>query len=282
VILPLLPNETVYISNVLDAINVDAVNIQENILNISIINPFNVWLIVITISGISLLSYMLSKVIGQKRGIVVSALLGGIISSTSTIVALANRSKKSDESSSNVLAGAGVLSNALSFLAIGILITIVSVKMVREVFPVLMGMFVLGVVYGSWIIFFRSKNTESQTKIPYQSFSIGPALIFVAIVIALTVLIQFLQLLEGEGLVIIVTAFSGIIGLDAPTIAIAGLTNSGDLSVTTAAQAFILANAFNFASKGIIGYANGSRTYGKVLGIGLVTTVLGSLAYLVV
>jgi uncharacterized membrane protein (DUF4010 family) len=282
VILPLLPNETITIANIIDFANIGSSGIREDILNITIINPFNIWLIVITISGISLLSYMLSKIIGEKRGIVISALLGGVISSTSTAVALANRSRKSDKDSSSVLAGAGILSNAVSFLAIGILITIVSVQLMKELFPILITMFTLGTIFGGWVIFIKSKGNQTQSKIPYEPFSIGPALIFVSIVIALTVLIQFLQLMDGGNLVLLITALSGIIGLDAPTIAIAGLVNGGSLSIGTAAQAFIFANAFNFLSKGIIGYTNGSRTYAKVFLYGLLITILGSLAYFIV
>ena len=74
VILPILPNQT-YDS-------------------FGVINPYLIWLIVVLISTISFLSYVSIKVIGPKRGIGASGLLGGLISSTAVSISLAEISKK--------------------------------------------------------------------------------------------------------------------------------------------------------------------------------------------
>ncbi|NUN13528.1 MAG: MgtC/SapB family protein [Myxococcales bacterium] len=64
VILPLVPNETMGPYNAL--------------------NPHNVWLMVVLIVGIGLGGYVTYKFVGQRAGLLVNSLLGGLISTTAT------------------------------------------------------------------------------------------------------------------------------------------------------------------------------------------------------
>ena len=57
------------------------------------LNPFKAWLVVVAISGVSYGSYLLEKLARGKGGIRLSALLGGLYSSTFTTVAMAKESK---------------------------------------------------------------------------------------------------------------------------------------------------------------------------------------------
>src|SRR5262249_27975034 len=59
-----------------------------------ILNPFNIWLMVVLIVSISLAGYIAHKLLGQKAGVVWSAVLGGIISSTATTYSYARRTKE--------------------------------------------------------------------------------------------------------------------------------------------------------------------------------------------
>jgi uncharacterized membrane protein (DUF4010 family) len=44
--------------------------------------PFNIWLMVVFISGISFLGYILIKLVGPSRGVGLTGILGGLVSST--------------------------------------------------------------------------------------------------------------------------------------------------------------------------------------------------------
>ena len=57
------------------------------------INPFKSWLIVVAISGVSYGSYLLEKLSQGKGGIRISAVLGGLYSSTFTTVVMAKEAK---------------------------------------------------------------------------------------------------------------------------------------------------------------------------------------------
>jgi len=52
----------------------------------AVINPRNIWLMIVLIVGLSLSGYIAYKFFGSKVGVVLSGILGGLISSTATTV----------------------------------------------------------------------------------------------------------------------------------------------------------------------------------------------------
>jgi len=70
-----------------------------------VLNPFQIWLLVVFVSGIGFLGYVLMKVFGAHRGIGMTGLLGGLVSSTATTISLASRSKVTEALSRVLLLG---------------------------------------------------------------------------------------------------------------------------------------------------------------------------------
>src|SRR5205823_3010663 len=71
-----------------------------------VLNPRNIWLVVVLVVGISLLGYVAYRVVGERAGTILSGLLGGLISSTATTVSFARRSREGNgaQSTSALLA----------------------------------------------------------------------------------------------------------------------------------------------------------------------------------
>lgn len=76
VILPILPNRTYGPFNV--------------------VNPRQIWLMVVLIVGIGLTGYIAYKFFGAKTGLLLAGVLGGIVSSTATTVSYSKRTAKQD------------------------------------------------------------------------------------------------------------------------------------------------------------------------------------------
>ncbi|HPN37420.1 MAG TPA: MgtC/SapB family protein [Melioribacteraceae bacterium] len=87
IVLPILPNKTVD--------------------PFEIINPLKIWYFVILISGISFIGYILFKIIGSKKGIIVLSMLGGVASSTAVTLSFSQRSKENTTYCSEF--GSGIL-----------------------------------------------------------------------------------------------------------------------------------------------------------------------------
>src|SRR5574341_317456 len=58
-----------------------------------VLNPFDLWRMVVLIVGISLAGYVSYKILGERTGTLLGGALGGVIASTATTVAYARRSK---------------------------------------------------------------------------------------------------------------------------------------------------------------------------------------------
>ena len=74
IILPLLPNRTYG--------------------PLDVLNPQQIWLMVVFISGISFCGYVLIKLVGPRQGIGLTGLLGGLVSSTAVTLSFSQRSQK--------------------------------------------------------------------------------------------------------------------------------------------------------------------------------------------
>lgn len=88
------------------------------------INPYKLWLLVILISSLSLVGYVATRWLGPERGLAVTGLTGGLVSSTAVTLTFAKRSR--EEAARADLGGP---------LAIGILLAwgVMFVRMIVEV-----------------------------------------------------------------------------------------------------------------------------------------------------
>ena len=68
------------------------------------LNPYAMWWLVILISGLSLVGYVATRVLGAERGMPLTGLFGGLVSSTAVTLSLARRS--AEPKSQKAIAGA--------------------------------------------------------------------------------------------------------------------------------------------------------------------------------
>lgn len=76
------------------------------------LNPRHIWLMVVLISGVSLVGYVALRIIGRQYGAIVLGIFGGLISSTATTLAYA-RYAKSDETLNSLAIEVIVTSNLI-------------------------------------------------------------------------------------------------------------------------------------------------------------------------
>lgn len=278
VILPLLPNKDFYLSDLTNALNLQNVNLEQ-FKNFVILNPFQTWFIVVLITGISLAGYFLSRIFGKGRGILLTAMVSGIISSTSATISFATKDKKNPGNHYWLYAGAVLISTAFSYTILALFIFIGSRDLFLKIYPFLLIMFTTGFVVG--LIYLAKQkliHSKGDFEVKYEPFSIGPAIKFVSFIVAIKLLIQFLQILHiNNNLLIAITALSGVVGMDAQTIAFSGLVSSGVITITIGILAFLLTNIINYLAKISYAYLLGTRKFLYLLILGLIIMALSSL-----
>lgn len=286
ILLPILPNQNFYLSDVVNALNLKPLQ-SEALSEVYIINPFSIWLIVVLISGINLLAYYLSRMFGTKSGILLSGLFGGLFSSTSALISFASKAHLSkDQTLIKRYAGGAILANGVSFILAGILFLVSNVNLFLYVLPILLMMLVTSAIYGIHLINIKTslEDKDIDHQIIYEPFSLIPALKFVTIIIAITIAIQLMQLLKiDDTLIVISTAISGITGIDAPIIAISNLNNSGNITIITAVFAFMFANIINLFAKAGYSKLLGNKIFFKYSSIGLMlSAVAGIIGFILI
>ncbi|MFC1809256.1 DUF4010 domain-containing protein, partial [Candidatus Omnitrophota bacterium] len=116
------------------------------------INPYKTWLIVVAVSAISYGSYLMEKLLKVKQSTFLSAIFGGLYSSTATTVVLSRKGKIANKP--RLFAGAIILASSMMYLRMAVLLLIFN----REIFYVLGEFFIqlscicilLGIVWSQW------------------------------------------------------------------------------------------------------------------------------------
>lgn len=144
------------------------------------ITPFNIWVAVVVISGLSYVSYLLRKFVFSESGILISGLLGGLYSSTAATLILA-RKGNINPGQSPVYAAAIILSIAMMYLRILILMLIFFQELAMWLMPALsiLTLFSLGVggvVY--WKFHKVAPDTEKGPIVDKNPLEFKVAIIF--------------------------------------------------------------------------------------------------------
>jgi uncharacterized membrane protein (DUF4010 family) len=217
-------------------------------------NPFKAWLIVVAASAISYGSYLLQKVSQGRKGIFLSAVLGGAYSSTVTTVILAKRSRGAH--SPHLFAGSMLIASGTMYVRLLILAALFN----RELAARLLWPFVIagaaGLAFGwYWARVPTSERKNGREELQIKNpLELSAALFFAAMFVALLAASHYAIARFGRGGIYGLAAISGTVDVDPFVL---GMTQSGQPSML-AAHAIAIAAASNNVMKGVyaIGFAD--------------------------
>lgn len=229
-----------------------------------VLNPHNIWLMVVLIVGIGLSGYFAYKVFGQKSGTLLGGVLGGLISSTATTVSYARRTKGNSETSTTLAAIVIFIATAVSFVRVVAEVAVVAPGTLPTVAPPLAAVFLLMLVLGTVTYFFKGDNED---KMPEQGnpAQLKTALVFGLIYAAVTLATAFAQDKLGSSGLYVVAVISGLTDVDAITLSTSRLMHLGNLELQTGWRTILLAALSNIAFKaGLVGVLGSRAVFGRV------------------
>jgi uncharacterized membrane protein (DUF4010 family) len=219
-------------------------------------NPYQAWLMVVLISGISLTGYTALHTVGTRYGAPLLGFLGGLVSSTATTLLYAKNSRQNPVIS-HLAASVIVIASMVVLLRLLVLSTAVAYGMLPALFPMLAGGFLFGLVVA--LYHWRKMDKATDLKIPE---TVNPAELRTAIGFGLLYVIVLLGAawmadLAGSRGLYAVALVSGLTDVDAITLSSLRLFNLGQLSehqtVVAIALAFISNIVFKFGMVAFIG-----------------------------
>jgi len=193
----------------------------------SVLNPRQLWLMVCLIVGISLAGYVIYKFFGERAGMVLGGVLGGLISSTATTVSYARRTAASLPSvhlAALVIQIASTVVFARVLLVIGVVSPVLLVAAAR---PLLIMMTLMALLsLGVWLW-----GQKEQNRMPVQDnpSELKGALFFGVIFAAVLLAAAAAKERFGQSGLYVVAALSGLTDMDAITLSTAQLVNSDRL-----------------------------------------------------
>ncbi|MGD9929464.1 MAG: MgtC/SapB family protein [Mangrovibacterium sp.] len=190
---------------------------SENIADFIPVSPYQLWLAIVVVSGVSYVSYLVKKFIFPDSGILLTGVLGGIYSSTATTVILARREKEEGTGLHSV--SAILLANGMMYLRVLVLVFLFN----RSVGFMLTVPFLLmfGLAYGlSKLALFRAKELPGKSpEADSQLVSKNPlelrmATIFGVLFVAFGLITQAAMDLYGRSGVTGLAFFIGVFDVD--------------------------------------------------------------------
>lgn len=222
-----------------------------------VLNPYQIWWMVVLIVGLSLAGYVAYKLFGSGAGTVLAGILGGLISSTATTASFARRSRENADPS-RLAALVIMLASTVVYGRVLVEIAAVARGRLLELGPPLAAM--LGVcVLVSGAAWLMGRDGDNELPEPGNPADLKAALIFGALYAAVLLAVAFARDRFGTAGLYMVAAISGLTDVDAITLSTSRLVQSSRLDPDTGWRAILLASMSNLGFKAGIVAALGSR-----------------------
>jgi uncharacterized membrane protein (DUF4010 family) len=208
------------------------------------ISPYQIWLSIVAVSGISYFSYLLRKFVFPNSGIILSAILGGLYSSTATTIVLAKKSKEEKDVitiTSGIFAATGMM-----YLRILILAWIFNFNAAVMLLPYFLSFMLICLVI---IIVMRMRNKPVLEDAPAAGNTHNPlefktVFIFGALFTIFAVLTNIVVTNYGNWGVHILSFIVGVTDID-PYILNLFQRTGDNIDIATIVKATIIASASN-------------------------------------
>ncbi|MGB6984930.1 MAG: DUF4010 domain-containing protein [Candidatus Aquilonibacter sp.] len=240
------------------------------------ITPFSVWLAVVAVSALSYASYLVQRYVLPRGGILVTAALGGLYSSTATTVVLA-RDAHDQGVTPRITAGI-VTATAMMYVRILVVVAIFNAALAR---PLLVPLLVLAVTAAVIATFVARSGTNGKTTPPVTAsnpLKLGTAVVFAILLIAISIASKWVQAHLGAQGVLMLAALVGVTDID-PFVLSLAQGGAASIGIATSAVAIVIAASSNNVLKAIYTVAFARRPQ-SVIPAGILTAlcVLGVIA----
>ncbi len=221
-----------------------------------VLNPFQIWLMVVLIVGISLVGYVAYKLLGEKEGAVLGGVIGGLVSSTATTVSFARRAATTPKSA-GLAALVIMIASAIVYARVITEIAVVAPGHMRAILPPLAAMLVACAVIAA-ALYLVSRDRHAAMAQHGNPADLKMAMIFAGLYALVSFIVAATKEEFGVQALYPVAVLSGLTDMDAITLSTSQLVNQGRLETQTAWRLVLVASLANLIFKaGIVAVIGG-------------------------
>lgn len=247
-----------------------------------VLNPFDIWLVVVLVSGLSFAGFVATRWFGDGRGILMAGAIGGLVSSTAVTVAMANESRASPQNAA-LRAAAAVLASAIMCLRVAAFAAMFNPQILADLLPIVGAMTGTGGAAAFWL-----RRQVASSRDPEHAPPVGnpthlaAAVVFAAIYAGVLLLVRATHESVGAAGLYVAAMLSSVADVDAAAIAFVQM-GPIDGSWTTAVTAITIAMITNTLVKLVIAITMGAGNFRAYVAAALgVMTAMGSAVLLLV
>jgi len=223
-----------------------------------VLNPRQVWLFVVMVSLIGYVGYILIRILGTERGLSLTGILGGLVSSTAVASSMAAEVRESPQILSSAVFATAIASCTM-FPRILLIVLVVNRNLFFALLPPLLLMTLVG--FALAYLFARQSPSPGRDVKVKDPFRIIPALKFGAFFAFILVLSKLANVYFGDAGLYAAGIISGLADVDAIALTMASLAGTS-LPHNVAVTAIILAAITNTLVKLTITFVLGTRQFG--------------------
>lgn len=229
------------------------------------LNPYKLWLLVILISALSLVGYVATRWLGSTRGVAITGLSGGLVSSTAVTLSMAKESREAGHETQGMTYAAGILfAWVVMFIRIIVMMLMLNATLLQQAMLPLGVM--LAITLGAALFFYfkgMSKQPDAVHEVPLNNpFSLWSASKFAGLFAVVLVLVAISRQAFSASSVIWVGWLAGLTDVDAITLSMSDFAKTPGMS-SIAIQAIISAVLANTLVKCGLAAGLGSRALGR-------------------
>lgn len=237
------------------------------------LNPYRTWVMVVFISGISFLGYMLIKIVGSHKGIGLTGLLGGLVSSTAVTLSFSQRSAE-QQGLARPFTLAILLAWTVMFGRVLVEVAVVNRALLGVLWLPMVAAMAAGLLFCAIYFLAQRTTTESDVRLS-NPFELGPAIKFGLLYAVILLVAKVAQFYFHDTGVYLASLVAGVTDVDAITLSMAQLAGRQDgIALPTAARAVVLAVISNTIVKGGIALSLGSRELRRALWLPLLAILV--------
>lgn len=225
---------------------------------LDVLNPFKIGLMIALVAGVSFAGYVVARLIGSGRGLLLIGLVGGLVSSTAVTLTLAGRAK--EEPALLRHCALGILAACSTMFArVLVIVGIVDRRLLPSLLVPLGAATVVSFAAAVFWLRRDSPKAKADAAVPLKNpFELGSAVKFGLIYAAILLVAKAAELYAGTKGLYASSVIAGLTDVDAITLSLADLHRSGT-SGRVAAIGIFLAAMTNTLVKAVIAGVVGGR-----------------------
>lgn len=242
----------------------------------NVVVPSEIWLLAILIAVVSFIGYVAIRLFGERRGLTVASIAGGLASSTATTVSLARIAREHPQGARFLAAGV-LLAGATMMARVVVLVGVLRPVLLGTLaVPVIAGLVVL--IVASALLLWGGRSDNRQPELQLRNpFDLGSVLWLAGLIAIIMLATKILAGHIGQKGVLLLAAISGIADVDALTLSMTRLYGDG-FNQIEATRAILVAVGVNTVAKGCMAWVIGGRVFGITVGAVTVLALAAMLA----